>query len=210
MAETPLVPAPPRRSALRRRREWPEPDAREGILRAFAERARRTGIRGVVLGDLAAELGISKKTLYQHFESKQALVQALVEKAVARLRSDMTAAARRDLHGADVLRGWVASWLEGFGRFSPEFWRELERDYPGAWAVFRTVNDDAGRRAHARIGRDLRAGVHPEVARELFHLFVRHFTDPVVTERLGLTRREAALAALEIWIGGALGARREG
>lgn len=209
MAEPPSAPLPSHaiRSAPRVASDAREPAPRARILRAFAERARRTGIRGVVLAELAADLGMSKKTLYQHFESKDALVRALVEQAVARLRSGMEAVARDDLAGADLVRGWVERWTEGLGRFSPEFWRELERDYPDAFAVFAAVRADAGVRAHARVGRDLRPGMHPDVARELFHLTVAHFTDPAVCERLGLARQDAVLAALEIWIGGALSGR---
>src|SRR5437660_5734616 len=36
------------------------------------------GFRGVTMADLAAELGMSKKTLYAHFESKDALLEAVL------------------------------------------------------------------------------------------------------------------------------------
>src|SRR5262245_50783563 len=37
------------------------------------------GFRGVTMDDLAAELGMSKKTLYAHFPGKSALLQAVLE-----------------------------------------------------------------------------------------------------------------------------------
>src|ERR1700710_538120 len=37
------------------------------------------GFRGVTMDDLAAELGMSKKTLYAHFSGKSELLQAVVE-----------------------------------------------------------------------------------------------------------------------------------
>ena len=36
------------------------------------------GIRGVTMDDVAAEFGISKKTLYQYFSDKQDLVSQVV------------------------------------------------------------------------------------------------------------------------------------
>ena len=36
------------------------------------------GFRSVTMDDLAAELGMSKKTLYVHFPSKKALLEAIV------------------------------------------------------------------------------------------------------------------------------------
>jgi AcrR family transcriptional regulator len=42
----------------------------------------RYGIRSVTLDDIAKELGISKKTIYQHFKDKDELVQRVVESSV--------------------------------------------------------------------------------------------------------------------------------
>src|ERR1700741_1877015 len=36
------------------------------------------GFRGVTMDDLSSELGMSKKTLYAHFRSKTALVEAVI------------------------------------------------------------------------------------------------------------------------------------
>ena len=36
------------------------------------------GFRGVTVDDLAAELGMSKKTLYAHFDSKPQIVEAAI------------------------------------------------------------------------------------------------------------------------------------
>ena len=57
-----------------------QPEARERILKAFSDRATRSGIRSVVMSELASELRMSPNTLYQHFPSKKHLVTALVER----------------------------------------------------------------------------------------------------------------------------------
>jgi len=40
------------------------------------------GVRSVTMDDIAAELGIGKNTIYKYFESKDALVENFVEKAI--------------------------------------------------------------------------------------------------------------------------------
>lgn len=56
-------------------------DERRGqILRAASEAFLKHGYRGVSMDDLAADLAISKRTLYEHFETKEALLQASVDR----------------------------------------------------------------------------------------------------------------------------------
>src|SRR3954465_2269959 len=47
------------------------------------------GFRGVTMDDLAAELGMSKKTLYAHFSSKTALVEAAILDKFAELETEL-------------------------------------------------------------------------------------------------------------------------
>ena len=61
-----------------RLREDPE-RVRERILVAFSAKAKRSGIRAVVMGELASELRVSPMTLYKHFTSKNDLVSAMVD-----------------------------------------------------------------------------------------------------------------------------------
>src|SRR5690349_13753943 len=61
------------------RRKSPRPAA-HGVQQRIVAGARcyffAHGFRGVTMDDLAAELGMSKKTLYVHFSSKMVLLQA--------------------------------------------------------------------------------------------------------------------------------------
>ncbi|MCQ2343086.1 MAG: TetR/AcrR family transcriptional regulator [Paludibacteraceae bacterium] len=51
---------------------------RENIIKAASEKMRLLGIRSVSIDDLCHDLGISKKTFYVYFETKDALVDALL------------------------------------------------------------------------------------------------------------------------------------
>src|SRR5436190_13918413 len=55
---------------------------KSGTRRRIVSEARRHflahGFRGVTMDDLAAELGMSKKTLYAHFASKAVLLEAVL------------------------------------------------------------------------------------------------------------------------------------
>lgn len=53
---------------------------KEQILEAASEKMRLAGIRSVSIDDICRELGMSKKTFYVYFETKDALVDALLRR----------------------------------------------------------------------------------------------------------------------------------
>jgi len=52
---------------------------RDLIVQETLKLVKQRGIRGLTMDDLAASLGISKKTLYKHYRSKQELISELVD-----------------------------------------------------------------------------------------------------------------------------------
>jgi AcrR family transcriptional regulator len=57
--------------------------SRAAILLAAAKLATTKGLDGLSIGDLAAEVGMSKSGLYAHFKSKEELELATIETAAA-------------------------------------------------------------------------------------------------------------------------------
>lgn len=53
---------------------------RENIIQAASEKMRLLGIRSVSVDDLCRDLGISKKTFYVHFATKDALIDELLRR----------------------------------------------------------------------------------------------------------------------------------
>ncbi|RIL05171.1 MAG: hypothetical protein DCC71_11325 [Proteobacteria bacterium] len=145
---------------------------------------------------------MSKKTLYQHFESKDEMVRELVDRWIERMRaSSSDPAAPSDPR--DLLRWWTDQWVKAQTDYSTEFWRDLERDHPSAWQHFQTIKEVAAP-IHAKIAPLLRKDVNWQVAGEMYYLIVSYFNDPLVCQRHGFDCRQAVLAGLEIWMAGAL------
>ena len=53
-------------------------EGKEQILKVAIERMQQVGIRSVSVDDICHELGMSKKTFYVYFPSKDDLVQAIL------------------------------------------------------------------------------------------------------------------------------------
>ena len=63
-------------------------EAKERILLKSEELFMQYGIRSVSMDDIANNLGMSKKTLYQYYADKDELVEAVVERHVTEIQSD--------------------------------------------------------------------------------------------------------------------------
>src|SRR3954464_5186732 len=80
-----------------------EDAVRARIVAAARQHFFAHGFRGVTMDDLAAELGMSKKTLYAHFPGKTALLQAVLEDKLQSADADfgaITSQASADFLGA--------------------------------------------------------------------------------------------------------------
>lgn len=89
------------------------------------------GYRTVSMDDLATELGMSKKTLYAHFPSKEELVKAVLLDKAHEVEMDLAQLSRAD--GSTVessLRNLVACLQRHTAEIQPAFVRDIGRDTP--------------------------------------------------------------------------------
>ncbi len=85
--------------------------SRATILRTAAKLATTKGLDGLSIGDLAAEVGMSKSGLYAHFKSKEELELATIETAAAIFDSEVLQPAARAHAGTERLWALVDAFL---------------------------------------------------------------------------------------------------
>jgi len=71
-----------------------KPDMKERILKTADRLFYLQGIRAIGVDTIAAEIGISKRTLYNHFPSKDALIEAYLERRFVRPPSEPAPSAK--------------------------------------------------------------------------------------------------------------------
>ncbi len=159
----------------------------------------RAGIRSVVMSELAAELGMSTKTLYRTFPSKEALVAAVVDRWAARLLAAQQRRQGSDMSAAERVRTGARFQVRRRERLSAEFWNELVSDHPEAWARYQQLLDDGRRSSDAWMARAMRDGLDVQVARALLVASIERALDPELRRAAGLGRDEAIDLACDIW-----------
>jgi AcrR family transcriptional regulator len=95
--------------------------SRSTILLTAAKLATTRGLAGLSIGDLAAEVGMSKSGLYAHFKSKEELELATIDTAAAIFDREVLQPAARAPAGTGRLRALVDAFLSHVER----------RVYPG-------------------------------------------------------------------------------
>lgn len=60
--------------------ETREKNTKERILEEALKLFSQSGYMGTSMNDIAAELGVTKATLYKHYKSKQEILESIVER----------------------------------------------------------------------------------------------------------------------------------
>lgn len=112
-------------------------EVRDRLLVRARDRFLQSGFSKVTLDELAGELGISKKTLYKFFPSKENLLRAAIHMTMRGVEKNLDRIVSSDKTFADKLAeilmmiGRVVGRLgrpaqADLQRFAPDLWKELE------------------------------------------------------------------------------------
>ncbi|EJW18573.1 putative HTH-type transcriptional regulator YvaF [Paenibacillus alvei DSM 29] len=114
------------------RREWGD-FMRERIMKAFIEELQDKGIK-FTMDDLARRLGMSKRTLYEHFSSKAELLDTIIEQTLH--ESDAkTAEIMKDntLSLLDKMKAVMTVLPNHFELYDNRILEQMKRAYPEQW-----------------------------------------------------------------------------
>lgn len=88
------------------------------------------------MDDIAKELGISKKTIYQHFNDKDAIVKEVVERELDCEQSDMDRLEAEASNPIEEVMRTSDYMRASFATVSPVLLHDLKKYHPKAWALF--------------------------------------------------------------------------
>ena len=106
-------------------------EGKEQILKVAIERMQQVGIRSVSIDDICPELGMSKKTFYVYFPSKDDLVQAILHKHEQKVAHDLdNALSKRSITQVIVEWAKIAKTANKKDLKTPPMIYDLEKYYP--------------------------------------------------------------------------------
>ena len=121
--------------------EFESMEAKERILLKAEELFMQYGIRSVSMDDIANNLGMSKKTLYQYFADKDELVDAVVDGHIREIQGDCVDCKKDAKDAIHEIFLMMERIMEEFNNMNPMLLYDLEKFHFKAYQRFREHKD---------------------------------------------------------------------
>jgi len=173
------------------------------------------GFRGVTMDDLAAELGMSKKTLYASFPSKTELLRAVLLNKFHSIETDLDRVTGQS--GTDVLvalRELLACVQRHTEEIQPPFVRDIRREAPAMFELVQSRRRAVIQRYFGKLFDDgRRAGIFRKdiSARMIIEILLgatEAIINPSKMAEFGLTPKEGFTVVITVILEGVLTGRR--
>lgn len=186
-------------------------ETRQRILEAAQGWFFQEGYQALNMDQLSRDLGMSKKTLYVHFSSKEALVRELVVDYVNDAREALTELLDDDrLPYMAKLVGFTRETTRRMGRLPPRFFRELQRGAPRVYRELDALRMKNFPKVFSRLiiqGQEaglVRQEIDAAFATEFWRTAVMGLISPAGLERLAMQPEQIFGQALNLFFGGLL------
>lgn len=169
------------------------------------------GFRSVSMDDLAEELGISKKTIYAHFPSKSALLEALLLYKARLIEKDLEAiASESSTDFPSGLHQLLACLQRHAEEIRPPFIRDIQREAPDLFKVVQARRRELIQRFFGKVlgeGRregHIRKDIPVHLIIEILLGAVEALVNPPRLTELGLSPKSGLTAIISVILEGAL------
>jgi len=112
-------------------------EVKERIQQKAKELFMRYGFRSVTMDEIAGQLGVSKKTIYQFFKDKDELVEAVMQHEMAYMQTECKKQLSSSENAIEELFKDMDSMEAVIGSLNPLIIFDLEKFYPQTFEKFR-------------------------------------------------------------------------
>lgn len=123
----------------------------------------RYGIKSVTMDDLARELGVSKKTIYQYVENKSDLIEQIFHKRIEREKLCMASIRENSEDAIEEILQIAEFVIAELRQLSPTTVYDLQKYYRGTWRQMEALHQ---RHIYSLIRNNLERGMEQGVYRK--------------------------------------------
>src|SRR5438105_15576854 len=169
------------------------------------------GFRSVTMDDLADELGISKKTLYAHFPSKIALLEAVLADKFAGVEAKLEEIMRAYPHDFPVaLHELLTNTQRELDEIKPPFVRDMRQKAPQVFKIVERRRADLIERFFGKLFVEgqrtgmVRKDLSAKLMIEILLAAVQAIVNPAKIKELGLTPKTGFASVVKVVLEGVL------
>ena len=130
-------------------------EPQEKILKTSLELFFKYGIKRVTMDDIAKELGMSKKTIYQYYKEKDDIVNQLCEIEMTRNEKKFEEVYQQSVDPIHEIMLISENIREMLQNVNPMFFLDLQKFHPNAFLKFQSFKENC---AHKDIVRNIKKG----------------------------------------------------
>ncbi len=188
---------------------------KDKILKVARQEFAKHGFRNVRTDELANKLGISKRTLYFHFESKEQLLEEVIdlELETLKLRIDSIISEIENNKEVNVIDELSKMWqidVDSSLSFTTEFFTDIQKFIPNIWDKIAAFRKKEMEKNFSRI---FKVGVERQVFRSnisgellfLMHLtIIQHLLNPETLMKMNYTPQMVIATIYDVLFKGVL------
>jgi AcrR family transcriptional regulator len=113
--------------------------------RILAEAERlfwKYGVRSVTMEDIAKQLGISKKTIYQHFSDKEQILYQVIGEKMGKNQSEMACMTIDGSNPVEEMLQVLVMMQQHADHANPNLLMDIKRYYPQAFTLFKQYKEE--------------------------------------------------------------------
>ncbi len=120
------------------------------------------GIKSITMDEISKELGMSKKTIYQYFEDKKTLINAVVEHAVASEAAKIAVIENSNLNPIEEMFHHMKQAKEMLSNMNVTFLYDLQKYFPMAFAKYEKFKFENVSTVEKNLERGIKLGLYME------------------------------------------------
>jgi AcrR family transcriptional regulator len=118
-----------------------EPGIKDRIIKGAGELFVRYGVRSITMDDIAHHLGISKKTLYQHFSDKDDIVASAMSSYISKRCTEFESLRSKVANAIEELVLMSERLKESVKNANPSMLFDLQKYHQRAWELWKTYRN---------------------------------------------------------------------
>jgi TetR/AcrR family transcriptional regulator, cholesterol catabolism regulator len=171
-------------------------EVRQEIISRSEQLFLRLGVRSVTMDDIARELGISKKTLYQHFDNKDTLVEEVISTHLEQKQDLMDHICESATDALDEIRSIGAFITATIEEVSASALYDLQKYYRKSWELLMQKQDSHKltcimKNIDRGVGEGLyRSDLQPEIVAKIYAKATALIVDEISNSASRFSRRQ--------------------
>lgn len=133
------------------------------ILDTSKELFFRHGIKSITMDDIAHKLGMSKKTIYQYYADKNAILSSLMISELKSQIREMQEIRKNSENSIDEMLQSMSCMSKNFSKMNPTLFYDLQKYHASAWGHFKNFKE---KELTGFVEENLRRGIKSELYRK--------------------------------------------